>query len=81
MISGRSWQDWTFALGNIVLSAGLVPALMDPQKPPLTTAFTIIPVLVAFVAAEWTLNLKLSAACTVAQIAVWVGLAGQRAAQ
>ena len=81
MIRGRSWQDWTFALGNVVLSAGLVPALMDAQKPPLTSALTIVPVLVLFVAAEWTLNLKLSAACTVVQIAAWVALAAQRAAQ
>lgn len=80
-LSGRSWQDWTFAVGNLVLSAGLVPALFDAQKPPVSTAATIVPVLCLFAVAEWTLKLKLSTAATLAQIAMWAALAGQRMAQ
>ena len=78
---GLSWQDWTFSVGNVVLSAGLVPQLFDAQKPPITTAATVVAVLAVFVVTEWSLRLRLSAACTVAQIAVWVTLAGQRLAQ
>ena len=75
---GRSWQDWTFALGNVVLSAGMVPALFDAQKPPIQTAAVIVPVLVMFAAAEWTMNLKASTYSTLAQIAMWVTLGVQR---
>lgn len=72
------WQDVCFLVGNLILSAGLIPTIRDTQKPPLTTTLTVLAVLSSFAVAEWTIDLPLAAFATLAQMGAWVVLGVQR---
>jgi hypothetical protein len=73
------WQDILFAVGGIVFAVALLPAVRDPQKPPLTTSLVTGCWLAAFVPAYATLGLTWAAVTTSISASLWLTLAWQRA--
>jgi hypothetical protein len=60
------WQDALFAVGGVVFALALLPALRDPQKPPLATSLTTGGLLAAYAGAYASLNLTAAAITTAA---------------
>lgn len=72
------WQDLVFTSGGFVLTAGLMPMLRTPERPPLRTSLTLLAVLSSYVVTLASLDLWLSATGTALQAAIWGLLAIQQ---
>lgn len=71
-------QDYVFTFGGVVFTVALIPALRDPQKPPVRTSATTAVLLAMFAVTYASLDLWLSAATACVTCALWGVLALQR---
>lgn len=72
------WQDWVFVVGQILFFIALIPSIISPQKPPLSSCLLTTVVLVAFAPANWTLDLYLATGMTVLTASAWGVLSMQQ---
>lgn len=66
-----SWQDLVLAVGGFVIAAGIIPTIVGPVKPALTTSATIFVVLGVSTVAFASLGLWLTAAGAAIQFVLW----------
>lgn len=69
------------ASGGVIFVVALLPALKDPQKPPLSTSFLTFVVLMAFCITYATLGLWLATITVFLTAIAWLILGIQRLAQ
>ena len=66
-----SWQDLVLAVGGFVIAAGIIPTIVGPVKPAITTSATIFVVLGVSTVAFASLGLWLTAAGAAIQFVLW----------
>lgn len=72
------WQDWVFSIGNWIFSIALIPAILDKEKPPVSTSLTNTVVLFVMAFTFSTLTLWLSAISIGINGILWFVLAIQK---
>jgi len=73
-----SWQDLVFALGQLLFSVALFPALASPTKPPRVTCVLTGATLLAFAGTFASLAFWWSSSTSLACGLLWLVLAAQR---
>ncbi len=73
----KSWQDWVFGVGGILLGISLIPAVLASNPPPLVTCAMTGAILWTYCVAFGSLKLRLSTAGTLLSAAIWTILAVQ----
>ena len=72
------WQDWVLSIGGFVLLASLMPTVIGPHKPALTTSIMSATIIFIFGVTLATLGLWLTAVANVGNSIAWTVLAVQR---
>lgn len=72
------WQDLVLTAANAVFLLSLIPAVFDPQKPPLTTSAPTFLAICAVCYVQLDLGLYLTTAVTAGVGLIWLVLAIQR---
>ena len=72
------WQDWVFSICNWIFSIALIPAILDKEKPPVSTSLTNTVVLFVMAFTFSSLTLWLSALSISINGVLWFILAVQR---
>lgn len=49
-----NWQDWVFAVGEVVFLVGLVPTVLADEKPSIWTSFPTALMLYAFMVVQYS---------------------------
>lgn len=73
------WQDYVFTSGAIILTAALIPTILDKkEKPALSTSLVSGVILVVFSSVYYSLSLRLSALMVGIHGILWFVLAVQK---
>lgn len=72
-VLGRPWQDWVFAIGEVVFLVSLLPILFDGNaNVPAVTGLVTAAMLYGFLACQISYRNWMTAALTVVTATVWV---------
>lgn len=73
----RKWQDWVFALGEVVFLVGLLPSVLGPEKPAAITSIATGLMLLGFLTVHASYKLWMAFSLCALTASLWFVLAGQ----
>lgn len=76
-----SWQDFVYAVGNIIFAIALIPSIKSNDKPSVYTSAITASTLIVFSVTAITLELYLTSFVTVVGAMMWLILVIQKIRQ
>lgn len=72
-----NWQDWVFAVGEVVFLIGLLPTVFADEKPAPLTSFPTAAMLYAFVVVQYSYRNWMTLVLSLVTASLWVVLGVQ----
>lgn len=72
------WQDWSFTIGSLILTIGILPMVKHQHKPPLSSSIPVVLVLAVFCINYVTLGFVAAPIIESLQTLLWGVLVVQR---
>jgi hypothetical protein len=69
-----NWQDWVFAVGEVVFLVGLIPTVIAADKPSVWTSFPTAIMLFAFMVVQYSYKNWITFTLTFITASLWVTL-------